>query len=67
MNPISEGQNDESVYSDAHYYEAMDGSLNEAEGDYSTGELEQRSPLREQVRTFYFGFISCRLDSRGLN
>ena len=50
MNNISDSQGDESAYQDAGYYGTIDSSLGDADADYSTADLEQRSPLREQDR-----------------
>lgn len=50
MNNLSDNQGDESAYQEANYYGTIDSSLGDPEGDYSTGDMEQRSPLREQDR-----------------
>lgn len=47
-NPDSQG--DESSYHEQSYFEGLDGSLQDHDVDYQTGEIEQRSPLREQDR-----------------
>nr|CAH8831644.1 unnamed protein product [Trichobilharzia regenti] len=41
---------EESSYQDQTYYEGLDGSLQDHDTDYQTGDIEQRSPLREQDR-----------------
>ncbi|KAM7535466.1 hypothetical protein Aperf_G00000092122 [Anoplocephala perfoliata] len=50
MNNLSDNQGDESAYQEAGYYGTIDSTLGDPEGDYSTGDMEQRSPLREQDR-----------------
>ncbi|KAM3181327.1 hypothetical protein ACTXT7_014588 [Hymenolepis weldensis] len=50
MNNMSETQGDESAYQEASYYGTIDSSLGDPENEYSTGDMEQRSPLREQDR-----------------
>ncbi|KER29850.1 hypothetical protein T265_03645 [Opisthorchis viverrini] len=47
-NPDSQG--DGSSYHEQSYYEGLDGSLQDQDSEYQTGEVEQRSPLREQDR-----------------
>lgn len=47
---MSETQGDESAYQEASYYGTIDSSLGDPENEYSTGDMEQRSPLREQDR-----------------
>nr|CDS33478.1 Nuclear transcription factor Y subunit beta [Hymenolepis microstoma] len=50
MNNMSDNQGDESAYQEASYYGTIDSSLGDPENEYSTGDMEQRSPLREQDR-----------------
>lgn len=50
MNNIPDSQGDESAYQDASYYGTIDSSLADTDADYSTADIEQRSPLREQDR-----------------
>ncbi|KAF5402618.1 hypothetical protein EG68_01882 [Paragonimus skrjabini miyazakii] len=47
-NPDSQG--DGSSYHDQSYFEGLDGSLQDQDVEYESGELGQRSPLREQDR-----------------
>ncbi len=57
---MSENQADESAYQDPSYYGTLDGSLADAEGDFTGTDLEQRSPLREQVTLCSFKYYSPR-------
>nr|VZI11749.1 unnamed protein product [Spirometra erinaceieuropaei] len=47
---MSENQNDEPSYADAAYYETIEGTMNDHETEYQTGDAVQQSPLREQDR-----------------
>ncbi|TPP65502.1 Nuclear transcription factor Y subunit beta [Fasciola gigantica] len=50
MESNADSQGDESSYQEHTYYDALDGSLQDPDNEYQTGEVEQRSPLREQDR-----------------
>lgn len=50
MDHNTDSQGEESSYQEQSYYDGLDGSLQDQDAEYQTGELEQRSPLREQDR-----------------
>ncbi|KAK4473654.1 hypothetical protein MN116_003005 [Schistosoma mekongi] len=50
MEHSTDSQGEESSYQEPSYYEGLDGSLQDHDADYQTGDIEQRSPLREQDR-----------------
>lgn len=49
MEHSTDSQGEESSYQEPSYYEGLDGSLQDHDADYQAGDIEQRSPLREQV------------------
>ncbi|CAH8445717.1 unnamed protein product [Schistosoma rodhaini] len=50
MEHSTDSQGEESSYQEPSYYEGLDGSLQDHDVDYQAGDIEQRSPLREQDR-----------------
>ncbi|CAH8459053.1 unnamed protein product [Heterobilharzia americana] len=50
MDQSTDSQGEESSYQEPSYYEGLDGSLQDHDADYQGGDIEQRSPLREQDR-----------------
>ncbi|CAH8461296.1 unnamed protein product [Schistosoma turkestanicum] len=50
MEHSTDSQGEESSYQEPSYYEGLDSSLQDHDTDYQTGDIEQRSPLREQDR-----------------
>ncbi|VDO69032.1 unnamed protein product [Schistosoma mattheei] len=49
MEHSTDSQGEESSYQEPSYYEGLDGSLQDHDADYQAGDIEQRSPLREQI------------------
>ncbi|VDN10660.1 unnamed protein product, partial [Dibothriocephalus latus] len=64
MNSMSENQNDEPSYAEAAYYETIEGSMNDHDGEYQTGDGVQQSPLREQVCFPYFYSVFVAKDAK---
>ncbi|VDO62958.1 unnamed protein product [Schistosoma margrebowiei] len=52
MEHSTDSQGEESSYQEPSYYEGLDGSLQDHDADYQAGDIEQRSPLREQRVSF---------------